>query len=55
VFDANPPAMQNADFPSELKCSLCDSFFKEAVMIPCCQHSFCQKCKFLVMVHVMIA
>lgn len=49
VFDANPPAMQNADFPSELKCSLCDSFFKEAVMIPCCQHSFCQKCIHLVL------
>ncbi|XWS26462.1 hypothetical protein CRYUN_Cryun26dG0034600 [Craigia yunnanensis] len=38
------PAMQTADFPSELKCSLCDTFFKEAVMIPCCQHSFCEKC-----------
>ncbi|XVE53849.1 hypothetical protein DITRI_Ditri03aG0034800 [Diplodiscus trichospermus] len=38
------PAMQAADFPSELKCSLCDAFFKEAVMIPCCQHSFCEKC-----------
>ncbi|KAK6273809.1 hypothetical protein POUND7_010892 [Theobroma cacao] len=37
-------AMQTADFPSELKCSLCDTFFKEAVMIPCCQHSFCMKC-----------
>lgn len=38
------PAIQNADLPSELNCSLCNSFFKEAVMIPCCQHSFCQKC-----------
>ncbi|XP_050268101.1 E3 ubiquitin ligase PQT3-like isoform X1 [Quercus robur] len=49
VIDANPPAMQNAYLPSELKCSLCDSFFKEAVMIPCCQHSFCQKCIRLVL------
>ncbi|CAL5434708.1 unnamed protein product [Camellia sinensis] len=41
---ANCLAVQNADFPSELKCSLCNTFFKEAVMIPCCQHSFCEKC-----------
>ncbi|CAL5434706.1 unnamed protein product [Camellia sinensis] len=41
---ANCPAVQNDDFPSELKCSLCNTFFKEAVMIPCCQHSFCEKC-----------
>ncbi|XP_022731444.1 E3 ubiquitin ligase PARAQUAT TOLERANCE 3-like isoform X2 [Durio zibethinus] len=38
------PAMQTTDFPSEMKCSLCYTFFKEAVMIPCCQHSFCDKC-----------
>ncbi|OMO67009.1 Zinc finger, RING-type [Corchorus capsularis] len=44
VVIARSPAMQAADFPSELKCSLCNSFFKEAVMIPCCQHSFCEKC-----------
>ncbi|KAL7187011.1 hypothetical protein ACSBR1_037141 [Camellia fascicularis] len=36
---ANCPAVQNDDFPSELKCSLCNTFFKEAVMKPCCQHS----------------
>lgn len=33
--------------PSELKCSLCNTYFKEAMMIPCCQHSFCNKCKSL--------
>ncbi|XVF89026.1 hypothetical protein PTKIN_Ptkin19aG0098100 [Pterospermum kingtungense] len=44
VVIASFPAMQNADFPSELKCSLCNTFFKDAVMIPCCQHSFCEKC-----------
>ncbi|XP_062159185.1 E3 ubiquitin ligase PQT3-like isoform X3 [Alnus glutinosa] len=49
VVDTSPPAMQNVNLPSELKCSLCDSFFKEAVMIPCCQHSFCQKCIRLVL------
>ncbi|KAE8664363.1 Detected protein of unknown function [Hibiscus syriacus] len=38
------PEMQSVDFPSELKCSLCDTFFKEAVLIPCCQNSFCEKC-----------
>ncbi|XP_021738922.1 E3 ubiquitin ligase PQT3-like isoform X1 [Chenopodium quinoa] len=37
-------AMESCDMPSELKCSLCRTFFKEAVMIPCCQHSFCGKC-----------
>ncbi|KNA13471.1 hypothetical protein SOVF_116790 isoform A [Spinacia oleracea] len=36
--------MENCDMPSELKCSLCRTYFKEAVMIPCCQHSFCGKC-----------
>ncbi|XP_020586072.1 E3 ubiquitin ligase PQT3-like isoform X2 [Phalaenopsis equestris] len=34
----------NTDLPAELRCSLCNSIFNEAVMIPCCQHSFCNKC-----------
>ncbi|CAH9106360.1 unnamed protein product [Cuscuta epithymum] len=34
----------HADLPVELKCPLCNTFFKEAVLIPCCQHSFCKKC-----------
>ncbi|PKU64102.1 E3 ubiquitin-protein ligase COP1 [Dendrobium catenatum] len=34
----------NTDLPAELRCSLCNSIFKEAVMIPCCQHSFCNRC-----------
>ncbi|KAL5559524.1 hypothetical protein UlMin_035735 [Ulmus minor] len=38
------PPLQSNDWPSEFKCSLCNSFFKAAVMIPCCQHSFCGKC-----------
>ncbi|XP_019197040.1 PREDICTED: E3 ubiquitin-protein ligase RBBP6-like isoform X1 [Ipomoea nil] len=32
------------NLPLELKCPLCNTFFKEAVLIPCCQHSFCKKC-----------
>ncbi|XP_051151354.1 E3 ubiquitin ligase PARAQUAT TOLERANCE 3-like [Andrographis paniculata] len=35
---------QNNNLPLELKCTLCNTFFKDAVMIPCCQHSFCEKC-----------
>ncbi|KAK6912869.1 Zinc finger, CCHC-type, partial [Dillenia turbinata] len=34
-----PPPLRDSDFPVELKCSLCHTYFKEAVMIPCCQHS----------------
>ncbi|GER51652.1 RING/U-box superfamily protein [Striga asiatica] len=37
-------AIQCSKMPVEMKCPLCNSFFKEAVMIPCCQHSFCQNC-----------
>ncbi|KAK9741584.1 hypothetical protein RND81_03G115200 [Saponaria officinalis] len=40
----NNTALERFDMPLELKCSLCASFFKEAVMIPCCQHSFCEEC-----------
>ncbi|KAJ7966364.1 E3 ubiquitin-protein ligase RBBP6 [Quillaja saponaria] len=49
VFDAIPPTIEHDNFPSELKCSLCNSFFKEAMMIPCCQHSFCKRCVCLVL------
>ncbi|GER35381.1 RING/U-box superfamily protein [Striga asiatica] len=41
---SNFPAVQCTNLPAEMKCLLCNSFFKEAVMIPCCQHSFCQNC-----------
>ena len=30
--------------PAELRCPLCQGIFKEAVMIPCCQYSFCDTC-----------
>lgn len=44
VGSVNPIDTRHADLSSELKCSLCYSIFKEAMMIPCCQHSFCEKC-----------
>lgn len=50
AIKTNPPAMENGNFPSELKCSLCSTLFKEAMMIPCCQHSFCENCIRLVLV-----
>ncbi|KAL9230485.1 hypothetical protein vseg_005828 [Gypsophila vaccaria] len=40
----NNTAMRRFEMPLELKCSLCALYLKEAVMIPCCQHSFCEKC-----------
>ncbi|KAH0969781.1 hypothetical protein GBA52_028377 [Prunus armeniaca] len=42
VGSVNPIDTRHADLSSELKCSLCYSIFKEAMMIPCCQHSICQ-------------
>ncbi|KAI3694663.1 hypothetical protein L1987_77631 [Smallanthus sonchifolius] len=36
--------LQKVDLPSELRCPICITYFKEAVMIPCCQHSFCKTC-----------
>ncbi|KAM1464090.1 hypothetical protein ACFXTO_043800 [Malus domestica] len=44
VGSANPLDTGHANLSTELKCSLCNAYFKEAVMIPCCQHSFCEKC-----------
>ncbi|KAL6502051.1 hypothetical protein OROGR_027184 [Orobanche gracilis] len=40
----NFPAERCTNLPIEMTCPLCNTFFKEAVMIPCCQHSFCQSC-----------
>ncbi|KAK9142204.1 hypothetical protein Syun_011604 [Stephania yunnanensis] len=48
--NANSPIVERPDLPSELRCSLCKSIFKEAVLIPCCQHSFCDKCIRLVLI-----
>lgn len=38
------PAVPNSELPSELRCSLCKGIFRGAVMIPCCQFSFCHEC-----------
>ncbi|KAK9055318.1 hypothetical protein SSX86_026400 [Deinandra increscens subsp. villosa] len=44
VANAKGVDLQKVDLPSELRCPICVTYFKEAVMIPCCQHSFCKKC-----------
>ncbi|KAJ0749273.1 putative transcription factor interactor and regulator CCHC(Zn) family [Helianthus annuus] len=44
VASAKGIDLQKVDLPSELRCPICITYFKEAVMIPCCQHSFCKKC-----------
>ncbi|KAL1830699.1 uncharacterized protein LOC108216390 isoform X1 [Daucus carota subsp. sativus] len=37
-------AEKNSSLPPELRCSICNKILREAVMIPCCQHSFCERC-----------
>ncbi|KAF4382197.1 hypothetical protein G4B88_011526 [Cannabis sativa] len=49
VDNTKAQALLDVNLPSELKCSICNLFFKEAVMIPCCQHSFCHKCIYQVL------
>ncbi|KAL3497426.1 hypothetical protein ACH5RR_040158 [Cinchona calisaya] len=44
LFKPNSTALPITGLPSELKCFLCKAYLKDAVMIPCCQHSFCDKC-----------
>ncbi|KAJ9550656.1 hypothetical protein OSB04_014701 [Centaurea solstitialis] len=44
VADSNSMDLLSAGLPPELRCPLCNTYFKEAVMIPCCQRSFCEKC-----------
>ncbi|XP_042001171.1 E3 ubiquitin ligase PQT3-like isoform X2 [Salvia splendens] len=41
--------VQGSNLPLELKCPLCKNVFTDAVMIPCCQHSFCEKCIYQVL------
>ncbi|XP_022131962.1 uncharacterized protein LOC111004949 isoform X2 [Momordica charantia] len=38
------PAIHNCEIPSELKCTLCNSLFVDAVITGFCKHSFCEKC-----------
>lgn len=45
IMQSNNVFAKEADpLPPELLCSLCQGIFKEAVMIPCCQYSFCDTC-----------
>ncbi|KAK4787864.1 hypothetical protein SAY86_011697 [Trapa natans] len=44
LIGTDPCSIQNIELPSYIKCPLCYSVFKDAMMIPCCQHSFCEKC-----------
>jgi hypothetical protein len=37
-------APADAPVPSHLRCSLCDSLYRDAVLILCCQKSFCDAC-----------
>ncbi|XP_060208577.1 E3 ubiquitin ligase PARAQUAT TOLERANCE 3-like isoform X2 [Lycium barbarum] len=44
VVRSNFPAVPGSGLRVELQCPLCNNFLKDAVLIPCCQHSFCEKC-----------
>ncbi|XP_073130394.1 uncharacterized protein [Henckelia pumila] len=44
LITSNFPVAQSSYLPPEMKCALCNTIFKEAMMIPCCQHSFCENC-----------
>ncbi|KAK1367953.1 hypothetical protein POM88_034045 [Heracleum sosnowskyi] len=44
AMDPYDLAEKNACLPSELRCSICTKYLKQAVMIPCCHHSFCERC-----------
>eukprot|EP00850_Spirogloea_muscicola_P016930 SM000141S00874 [mRNA] locus=s141:150040:155595:- [translate_table: standard] len=35
---------QTLEVPPELQCPLCHRIFRDAVLIPCCQYSFCDQC-----------
>ncbi|XP_008445533.1 uncharacterized protein LOC103488521 isoform X1 [Cucumis melo] len=38
------PVIHKCEIPSDLKCTLCNSLFVDAVIMGCCKHSFCEKC-----------
>jgi hypothetical protein len=42
---ANRPSVRA--IPPEYQCPLCSNLFRDAVLIPCCQESFCDQCKLL--------
>ena len=32
--------------PDELLCKICENLMTDAVVIPCCGHSFCDECEY---------
>ncbi|XP_073315169.1 uncharacterized protein [Primulina huaijiensis] len=50
LIRSNFPVAESSNLPPEMKCALCNTIFKEAMMIPCCQHSFCENCIRLVLI-----
>ncbi|XP_074332219.1 E3 ubiquitin ligase PQT3-like [Apium graveolens] len=44
AIDPYDLAEKNACLPSELRCLICTKYMKEAVIIPCCHQSFCERC-----------
>ncbi|KAL8107356.1 uncharacterized protein LOC141671482 [Apium graveolens] len=44
AIDLYDLAEKNACLPSELRCLICTKYMKEAVIIPCCHQSFCERC-----------
>ncbi|XP_042037459.1 E3 ubiquitin ligase PQT3-like [Salvia splendens] len=49
LHKSNFQNVKGSNLPIELKCPLCKNVFMDAVMIPCCQHSFCEKCIYQVL------
>ncbi|XP_074332217.1 uncharacterized protein LOC141669605 isoform X2 [Apium graveolens] len=44
AIDPYDLAEKNACLPLELRCLICTKYMKEAVIIPCCHQSFCERC-----------
>ena len=38
------PAPKEKEIPEELKCPICKKLLRDAVVIPCCNKSFCDEC-----------
>lgn len=53
IVETGPsPAMlpeKKQEVPEDLICSICKDLFTDAVMIPCCGTSFCDECKFILL------
>eukprot|EP00959_Pyramimonas_sp_CCMP1952_P359262 7522763-Pyramimonas_sp.AAC.1 len=43
---AVPSSAVENEVPEHLQCSLCEGIYREAVLILCCQKSFCDECAF---------